>query len=754
MFDSTRSFLDALPIPACVCGATRELIIREFNLEFRRLVDNDNNAGRSLIDFFPEVNESPLTEFDNWLNEVAKISVGEVAKYENQTLKHTRSVKCARVDIYIQKLAPAGSSDSPSKLLCILIDTTDAARKQLLIDAYEQVFNTDGIGLGVHTVVRTKGTDENNERFPIGFMNEFEKELLEIRDFSPEITSKAGPDPNSDDVLDEDCKPSARFLDVEYLSATNQTSYKSLSGKLSARFVNESMANKAGSRRHRFFYIPPTTVLSQRSHAKALPVNIEDIWIANPNSLTEAECILTVVRDERIEESVKRDLIRMGPRNPILVDERIKTFIKVQFCHLNPQARAWLQKRREVKLLQPLADENFIFIYGNQAFLKELREQGRLEPSERLLGKTEADLYPETTIHVTYNDADKQVMQQGTEDERIEEHPLGPYRGEGDHDATTLVQVLKTPYAQPSASVRKWLNSESGPYGVVGFYWEATTEKIGERLRARFLPLTLLESSPLRSFRKNRANEFTYVNQAFIDDNGRDIWDVLGATDSKFFRDHGEKYMADDDRLIAEWEAAIRADHNAAKNPRELAREFFEEHPTRDRSGVKRVRVWKWPIVSAEGAIIGIEGVYCDAPQPIQEASPQKVSVDLQRKKFSVDGTVWSFGELEERVPKADRHDSWRVLCVLAKSFDQPVNDVELLRELGEEKIADEVRQGGGSSNTLETWISGARAVLEHNRDLFQLDIPKKEAKGAAYRLKSFDGATSESQERPRKSRK
>ncbi|ODT97676.1 MAG: hypothetical protein ABS79_07160 [Planctomycetes bacterium SCN 63-9] len=128
----------------------------------------------------------------------------------------------------------------------------------------------------------------------------------------------------------------------------------------------------------------------------------------------------------------------------------------------------------------------------------------------------------------------------------------------------------------------------------------------GERRRAeRALRETevfyhsLVETLPQMILRKDLDGKFTFVNQRFCTELGRDLGDIVGKTDHDFFRrDLADKYRQDDRRVIESGEPF----------------EAVEEHVT-PQGETLYVQIMKTPLQSADGKPIGIQGIFWDVTE-------------------------------------------------------------------------------------------------------------------------------------------
>jgi sigma-B regulation protein RsbU (phosphoserine phosphatase) len=137
-------------------------------------------------------------------------------------------------------------------------------------------------------------------------------------------------------------------------------------------------------------------------------------------------------------------------------------------------------------------------------------------------------------------------------------------------------------------------------------YYEGTVEDITQRRQAEekvhaseALYHSLVETLPQNILRKDPQGRFTFANQQFCKILGRPLEDIVGKTDYDFFpRELAEKYHRDDLRVMQTGKPY----------------ETVEEHqpPGRDKL---YVQVVKTPLYGADGAIIGLQGIFWDITQ-------------------------------------------------------------------------------------------------------------------------------------------
>ncbi len=145
-------------------------------------------------------------------------------------------------------------------------------------------------------------------------------------------------------------------------------------------------------------------------------------------------------------------------------------------------------------------------------------------------------------------------------------------------------------------------------------YYEGTVEDITLRRQAEenlrnseALYHSLVETLPQNIFRKDTQERFTFANQHFCRILGRTLPEILGKTDFDFFpRELAEKYQRDDRRVLETGKA----------------HETVEEHLAPGHEKMY-VQVVKTPLYGADGAIVGLQGIFWDITQ--QRLSEEKI---------------------------------------------------------------------------------------------------------------------------------
>jgi sigma-B regulation protein RsbU (phosphoserine phosphatase) len=145
-------------------------------------------------------------------------------------------------------------------------------------------------------------------------------------------------------------------------------------------------------------------------------------------------------------------------------------------------------------------------------------------------------------------------------------------------------------------------------------YYEGTVEDITQRRQteenlrtSEALYHSLVETLPQNILRKDLRGRFTFANQQFCRMLGRSLADIVGKTDFEFFpRELADKYQRDDQRVMQTGKPY----------------ETVEEHqpPGGDKL---YVQVVKTPLYGADGAIIGLQGIFWDITQ--QRLADEKI---------------------------------------------------------------------------------------------------------------------------------
>jgi sigma-B regulation protein RsbU (phosphoserine phosphatase) len=156
-------------------------------------------------------------------------------------------------------------------------------------------------------------------------------------------------------------------------------------------------------------------------------------------------------------------------------------------------------------------------------------------------------------------------------------------------------------------------------------YYEGTVEDITQRQQAEenvrhseALYHSLVETLPQNIFRKDLAGRFTFANQQFCRSLGRTLPEIVGKTDFDFFPpDLAAKYQRDD-RWVVETGKSY---------------ETVEEHQPPNREKIY-VQVVKTPLRGADGATLGLQGIFWDiTPQRLADEKIRRVNALLAQSR-------------------------------------------------------------------------------------------------------------------------
>jgi sigma-B regulation protein RsbU (phosphoserine phosphatase) len=156
-------------------------------------------------------------------------------------------------------------------------------------------------------------------------------------------------------------------------------------------------------------------------------------------------------------------------------------------------------------------------------------------------------------------------------------------------------------------------------------YYEGTVEDITQRRQAEenlrnseALYHSLVETLPQNIFRKDLQGRFTFANNQFCRTLGLQFEEVLGKTDFDFFpAELAAKYQRDDQRVMASRETLATV----------------EEHRPPGREQIF-VQVVKTPIITGDGQVIGLQGIFWDITQQRQsEERIRKANAQLAQSR-------------------------------------------------------------------------------------------------------------------------
>lgn len=156
-------------------------------------------------------------------------------------------------------------------------------------------------------------------------------------------------------------------------------------------------------------------------------------------------------------------------------------------------------------------------------------------------------------------------------------------------------------------------------------YYEGTVEDITQGRQTEMnlrnsesLYHSLVETMPQNVFRKDLQGRFTFANQQYCKHYRCKLEDILGKTDFDFFpKELAEKYQKDDQRVTETGQTY----------------EFTEEHhPFGQEKSI--THVVKTPLYSADGSIIGLQGIFWDVTEQVRaEEQVRRVNAELARSR-------------------------------------------------------------------------------------------------------------------------
>jgi sigma-B regulation protein RsbU (phosphoserine phosphatase) len=129
---------------------------------------------------------------------------------------------------------------------------------------------------------------------------------------------------------------------------------------------------------------------------------------------------------------------------------------------------------------------------------------------------------------------------------------------------------------------------------------------------------SLVETMPQNVFRKDLQGRFTFANQQYCKHYKCNLEDILGKTDFDFFpKELAEQYQKDDRRVLETGQTY----------------EIIEEHhPLGQEKTI--VQVVKTPLYSADGSIIGLQGIFWDiTAQKLAEEQIRRANTELARSR-------------------------------------------------------------------------------------------------------------------------
>jgi phosphoserine phosphatase RsbU/P len=129
---------------------------------------------------------------------------------------------------------------------------------------------------------------------------------------------------------------------------------------------------------------------------------------------------------------------------------------------------------------------------------------------------------------------------------------------------------------------------------------------------------SLVETMPQNVFRKDLQGRFTFANQQYCKHYKCRLEDILGKTDFDFFpKELAEQYQRDDRRVMETGQTYEISE---------------EHHPLGQEKTI--VQVVKTPLYSADGSIIGLQGIFWDiTAQKLAEEQIRRANAELARSR-------------------------------------------------------------------------------------------------------------------------
>ncbi len=129
---------------------------------------------------------------------------------------------------------------------------------------------------------------------------------------------------------------------------------------------------------------------------------------------------------------------------------------------------------------------------------------------------------------------------------------------------------------------------------------------------------SLVETMPQNVFRKDLQGRFTFANQQYCKHYKCRLEDILGKTDFDFFpKELAEQYQKDDRRVMETGQTYEISE---------------EHHPLGQEKTI--VQVVKTPLYSADGSIIGLQGIFWDiTAQKLAEEQIRRANTELARSR-------------------------------------------------------------------------------------------------------------------------
>jgi len=242
-----------------------------------------------------------------------------------------------------------------------------------------------------------------------------------------------------------------------------------------------------------------------------------------------------------------------------------------------------LQESESLFRLLAQMTQALIYIHRNSKFIY-------VNPSTiRLTGFSADELQGKNILELVYPDDREQLLRRS--EQLLAGRPV-PAR----YEARILTKSGAVKWLEISGTVVEW----QGAPAILGTAYDITERKAAEEALAesRTILELVLNTIPTRVFWKDRTSRFLGCNLPFAQDAGVPSPEaIIGKTDFDMgWREQADLYRADDRMVI---ESGI-------------ARLHYEEPQTGPAGETRWLRTSKIPLRNAEGAIIGILGVYED----------------------------------------------------------------------------------------------------------------------------------------------
>lgn len=147
--------------------------------------------------------------------------------------------------------------------------------------------------------------------------------------------------------------------------------------------------------------------------------------------------------------------------------------------------------------------------------------------------------------------------------------------------------------------------------GYIGHCLDITAHKNAENAlrESQALYQSFVENMPAGVFRKNQEGRFIFVNSMFCRLKGLKMEEVLGKTAGEVYNPNG---AGSDDLITRQYQYAVKGDeHHAAILRTGKSIEIEESYPDPDGS-VQHLHVIKSPVISADGVVVGSQGILFD----------------------------------------------------------------------------------------------------------------------------------------------